>query len=426
MTRKKEEDLGARQQHHFYFRNGTMDFYVGWLLGYSQLGGLSPGALYDCLNQIDDGRPRSWIEAFRKCLAYQQEQAEAAEARGGRRRAAQHNRAAAVAARAALNFTEPGSPDADGFIDAMERSFQASLALSGSELEPWDVPFRDARLPAYVSRALADAPILFVVVGGGDTYREDLWYFAGCEAERRGYAVLMADLPGQGKTPNAGLHFGPDTIEGLNAALLGARARGFKGKVVLCGFSGGGLFTAKYLELHGGVAAWIASTPIEDIARMFEQALPGVLRRNPHGMLAHRVLTLAGRLSPVLDASIKKYDWQFGPGGVPEAVERFRTVGKVDLARLDAPLLALVGTSEARESQVQARRVFEATRTRNPTSRLIELPPASGGDAHCQVNNLPLMLELVFEWLQEIGLGPDRMGSASAPRDASERSTSRK
>ena len=75
---KKERDLGARQSHRYYFRNGTMDFYVGWLLGYSQLGGMSPGSIYDCLNKVKDGDPESWVRAFSDGLAYQLEQARCA------------------------------------------------------------------------------------------------------------------------------------------------------------------------------------------------------------------------------------------------------------------------------------------------------------------------------------------------------------
>jgi pimeloyl-ACP methyl ester carboxylesterase len=405
---KTEQDLGARQAHHYYFKNGTMDFYVGWLLGYSQLGGLSPGAVYHCLNQVKDGDPRSWVRAFGAALAFEQAQARDAEATGALARASHHHLAATTAARAALDLCDPRDDEAARLVDAMERSFQAAMATAGHPLERWDIPFHDKHLPAYVSTRLAGATTLFVVVGGGDTYREDLWFFGGGAALARGYAVLLADLPGQGLTPHQGLHFGNATVEALAVAIRAVRARGFAGKLVLCGWSGGGLFSAKYVELFGGVDAWIASTPIEDMARLFEEAMPALLRRNPAGSFQQAVLSLAGRFNPVLDASLRKYDWQFGPGGIANAVERFREVGKVDLDRLDTPLLALVGTSEAAEGRRQARRIYEAVLPRQPRSALVEFPPASGADAHCQVNNLPLAFDHLFGWLEGLGLAPAR------------------
>jgi hypothetical protein len=38
-----EVDIADRQGRRFRFCNGTMDFDAGWVLGYSQLGGLAPG-----------------------------------------------------------------------------------------------------------------------------------------------------------------------------------------------------------------------------------------------------------------------------------------------------------------------------------------------------------------------------------------------
>lgn len=401
----REQDLGARQRHRYYFRNGTMDFYVGWLLGYAQLGGLSPGALYHCLNSIQDGAPASWVSAFARAAQFQRDEAERAEQEGAALRASHAWFAPATAARAAVNFCPPGAAETSATLAGMEDAFQRGLRAGGVALEPWSVPFGDASLPAYVSRDLQRAPALVVIVGGGDTYREDLWFFGGREALARGYGVLLCDYPGQGRTPEAGLHFGEATVQGLHAAIEACRARGFKGPVALVGWSGGGLFTAKYVEAHGrDVFAWVASTPIEDMALLFERAMPQLLRGRLGSGWARWLMSLAGRFSPVLDASLKKYDAQFGPGGIASAVERFRALGKVDLERLDVPLLALVGTSEAAEGRAQARRVFDAVSARQPASRWVEFPADSGADAHCQVSNLPLAFDYIFDWFDAVGL----------------------
>ncbi|MFZ5446312.1 MAG: alpha/beta hydrolase family protein [Myxococcota bacterium] len=403
---RNEQDLGTRQQHHYFFKNGTMDFYAGWLLGYSQLGALAPGALYHCLNQVADGDPASWVRAFEQGLRFQQAQAREAEAAGAPSRASHAHFAAATAARAALNFCPPGEAATEAMADDLERSFQAGLRTGGFAVTPWDIPFGQAHLPAYVSRDVERAQTVVVVVGGGDTHREDLWYFGGRAALEAGYGVLLCDLPGQGRTPSRGLHFGEPTVEALRVALLALRARGFGGRVVLVGWSGGGLFTAKYVERFGEeISAWVASTPISDMARLFEEAMPAMMRGRLSRGWARAMLGAAARLSPVLDASLRKYEWQFG-ADVGAMVERFRVMGRVDLARLDVPLLALVGTSEAAEGQRQAREVFEAVRARQPASRLVEFGPESGADAHCQVNNLPLAFDHLFAWLSTLGLGP--------------------
>jgi pimeloyl-ACP methyl ester carboxylesterase len=379
-------DIAARGRHRFYFRDGTLDFYAGWLLGYSQVGGASPGAVYHALNQVRPRRPQSWVDAFTDLLSAHEQLA-----------------VAASAARAALNLAEAGSLAESSLIDRMEQSFQAALRAQQRQVESWEIPFGKRSLPSYVSRQLGERPLV-VVVGGGDTYREDLWFFGGSAAYERGYSVLLPDLPGQGSTPLRGLHFGPQTLDALVAVIDAVRERGHTGPTILLGWSGGGLFTAKYVELVGGVNAWVASTPISDMARALELGLPALLRRPPDGALQRFVLRLAGRLDPVRAATVAKYERQFGPGGIPEILRLLRSIGEVDLARLNIPLLALVGASEDAEFRRQAVQIYEAVRRRRPESRLIEFTPITGSDSHCQVNNLPLAFAHIFSWLTEIGL----------------------
>lgn len=392
-------DIATRSLTRFWFRNGTLDFYVGWLLGYGQVGGLSPGALYCALNQIRRHDPRSWVAAFTELLDKQSELAARAGCDGQADIAAQHELAAVCAARAALTLIEPGSPDAARLIERMEGAFQTAMRVRGVPMLDWQIPFGDTTLPAYVTTGLGHGSPLVVVVGGGDTYREDLWFLGGKATQAAGYQVLLVDLPGQGRTPDRGLHFGPQTIAALDAAIRATRARGHDGQTVLMGWSGGGLFTAKYIETYGGVDAWVASTPIRDMARVFEQAMPALLRRRPGGWWQHLVMRGALAFDPVRAATLAKYEYQFGPGGIAAAVDQLRDLGPVDLTRLDAPLLALVADSEAAELRRQADEVVRAVVRRHPNSRLVTFPPATGADAHCQVTNLPLATAHILDWL---------------------------
>lgn len=395
-----------RSQRHFYFADETLDFAAGWLLGYAQQGGMSPGELFYCFNQIKRESPLVWVKTFTEALHYQQAKASELEAQADPAGAAAHHMAAVVAARAILHMLNPTLPEARVVTEAMERAFQAAIGQLGVRLEPWAIPFANGYLPAYVSSDLGSAKTLFVVIGGGDTYREDLWFFGGKAALERGYAVLMPDLPGQGSTPYQGLHFGEATIEALGVALAAVRQRGFAGRVVLCGWSGGGYFTTKFVERSAPapeIAAWIASTPIHDLQHVFEVAMPGFLRTNPSSWWKQQVLHLAGQMNPVLQAALEKYQWQFGPEGIAGIIEKFADA-RVNLERLNIPLLALVGESEDAEMIRQAEVVFQTLHARQPASSLVKFSPASGADAHCQINNLPLAQHTIFAWLQGQGL----------------------
>jgi pimeloyl-ACP methyl ester carboxylesterase len=400
---KATKDVGKRQAHHYYFRNGTMDFAVGWILGYCELGGLSVGEVYDCLNRIKDGDPASWAAEFLRCAAYEESTAEPYAKGGDARGAGMKRLAASVAARAALHMLAPESAEARAAVASMEGSFQQAIGLLGLDLEPREFPYTGGAIPGYASQSLAQAERIFVVIGGGDTFREDLYFFGGAEALRRGYKVLLVDLPGQGTNPYKGMRFGEGTIDALVEIVDGLRAEGFKGKLILSGYSGGGYFTAKALE-RVKVDAWIASTPIIDMKRVVEVAIPTLIRGNPDGWLQKAVLSLAGKTNHVLEASLKKYAWQFGPRGFADLLDLFERLGPVHYMAVDVPSLFLIGLSEDAEGLRQAQVFYDSVKVKRPESAMITFPPESGADAHCQVNNLRWAQHHIFRWLESIGL----------------------
>jgi alpha-beta hydrolase superfamily lysophospholipase len=425
---RRHRDVGLRQVHHYYFRNGTMDFATGWILGYGQLGGLSAGEVFDCLNQIRDGDPRSWVNAFSAC-ADRQEAAGERQAAIDPAGAAERYLASAVAARAAWHLIDPTGSTATALLDQLERAFQRSMALSGSHLCPTTIrvdTLPGATLPAYQSRPGTlgdDGRPWYVVIGGGDTFREDLYFFGGREALRRGYRVLLVDLPGQGSTPYQGLHFGTATATALRQVLAGLRSAWPDSPIVLTGYSGGGYFTAvAAADRTLGLSAWVASTPVTDISALLASGMPAVAQHRRAAAWTRPLVRLAGRVNPVLDAALRKYAWQFGSDSLADLVTLAGAAGVVDPAAIDVPVLGLVGLSEAAEARRQAAAVVADVRRRHPESELVEFEPWTGADAHCQVNNLPLAQRHIFGWLSRLGLAPPGAGTPVASSSSNARS----
>lgn len=389
------KDLGQRGNAGAIFRNGTMDFGAAWLLGYAQQGGLSPGTLLHCFASIKDGDPRSWESVFTQCA--NAVEADASDAAGWS--------AAQVAWRASLFLADPRTLAADAATRRMEGAFAHSVETGGVALEKWSIPFGDASLPAWVSTQIVDAPRAVLIVGGGDTYVEDLWFFGGRALLEHGWPVVMVDLPGQGATPSQGLYFGEQTLNGLETVFDALHARGFTGEVVLLGWSGGGIFTTKYASIarpQDRLLALVASTPVHDTRAMFTEALPGVLRGRSDSPLVRMVLAVARR-NRVMAVSLAKYDWQFGPAGITGVLNTVdETLAKTHLESLDVPVLALVGLGEDPEMLRQAKEVVDAAASLHPASRTETFDAWSGGAAHCQVGNLPYAMSLVRAWLQEV------------------------
>jgi dipeptidyl aminopeptidase/acylaminoacyl peptidase len=90
----------------------------------------------------------------------------------------------------------------------MRSCFQRAAELLDPPIKPVEIPFEGNTLPAYFVRAADDGerrPTL-VVVGGGETFAEDLYFWGGTGAADRGYNALLVDMPGQGATPFSGMH----------------------------------------------------------------------------------------------------------------------------------------------------------------------------------------------------------------------------
>lgn len=387
------KDLGTRGNNEVIFRNATMDFLADWLLGYAQQGGLAPGALLQAFRRIRNGNPASWVRVF-------SDLAQLFEAEPS---AAADWQSVQVAHRATLFMLDPRTQAARDATAGMERAFRRFLDSAAIELEQRPIPFRNHLLPAYSTPNLETATRLVVIIGGGDTYVEDLWFFGGRALIEGGWPILMVDLPGQGSTPDQGLHFSFDTMDALRAVFDELHARGFVGDVVLLGWSGGGIFTTRYAATarpKDRVVALVASAPVIDVHAMFERALPGVLRRKPNSRLM-RALSAVARRNPVLDASLTKYDWQFGPGGLLGALDALGDQGITDTTTLKVAVLALVGAGESVELARQAQAAVAAVRPNHPTSRVITFPGWTGAAAHCQIGNIPLAMREVLTWLAQ-------------------------
>lgn len=399
-----KRDLGERGNSGVVFRNGTMDFLAGWLLGYAQQGGLSPGTLLAAFAQIRDGDPDSWVTAFERTAMAAEDRAGHAERGGNRAAAALDWLAACTAWRATLSMLDPLGPRARRACERVGADFRSYLDASGTALGWWPVSFGAEALPAYLSAGAEQADRLAIVIGGGDTGVEDLWFFGGAALVAAGWPVLLADLPGQGTTPYQGLHFGARTEAGMRRLFQAVRERGFAGETVLVGWSGGGMFVTKYASLAepaDRLRAVVASAPMYDIGEAMRVAFPAILRRDPRSPALRAALALARR-NKVLKVSLAKYQWQFGTEHIGSVLERFAELGRVDLGAIDVPVLGLLGVAEAQESHRQAEAVVAAVSARHPASKLVRFDQASGGSAHCQVGNLPLAMAVATQWLDEV------------------------
>ena len=253
---REEADLGERQGRHFRFRNGTMDFNAGWVLGYSQLGGLAPGEVFECLNAIRDGDPGSWVRSF----AAMAERQEAAARQDPPKLAANRYLAAAVAAFGAKGIILSGGPESTteaGSPRAPQMIFDAA-----AEMKAAIVSHPELRLmgdPTFVLSFTSDDFDIYLV---NDFMRLRGWRFNGQQYPN---AIHMAVTRPQ-TLPGVTEAFATDLAD----AVAHAREASARGETALSG------------AIYGGVAGGMTDEADEFIRMIMtdmmdtQQSLPPV------------------------------------------------------------------------------------------------------------------------------------------------------
>ena len=393
---QKNEKILKRQSTKIFFDNDDTDFFFNWMLGVAELFGMSHGELFYLAHKIGrDGKPSKWRACFTDHADYLVRSAKAAT---DKQMAADCYFGATYAYRAVLQFIDPFSPEYPKLVCAMENAFAGAVRAINIPIKPVRVPYQTGYLPGYYLYCDNNRPTV-VMVGGGDTYREDLFYFAGWPGWQRNYNVLMVDLPGQGSNPARGLTFTVDADEPIAACLDWLQTENPDARhIALYGVSGGGYFTAQAAAKDARISAWIASTPIFDVAELFRREFGAALKAP--GWLMNLALKLAGNINEAADINLKKYAWQFGTSDFRSAIDEvFEQAKVVDHQAITCPSLFLMGEGEGAELRRQTRYLHDEFIRRGLDTTLHEFDSQSGADAHCQLNNLRLAHSVVFDWL---------------------------
>jgi pimeloyl-ACP methyl ester carboxylesterase len=387
-----------------HFANEDMDYLFQVVLGYHTYGGASFGELFRAASKVEDGDPESWISAFREMGARIERQGEELEQRGRTSSASAFLRAFS-GYRAAAFLMNPKA-DFERFLEIVEsfvRCFRKAIPSFSHPCEPIDVPFEDNYLSGYFSRVdeqSVSRPTV-IIVGGGDTFAEDLHFWAGAPGPRRGYNVLSTEFPGYGMSPTRELYLRADTEAPLEAAVdyaLG-RAEVDASRPAAYGISGGGYAVTRAAAAEKRFRAVVADTPIHDIYRLITEAVPAFLLDESHSGVSRWLMEVSGRFNKAGKNNMDKFAWQTGKGSLLEALQV--TKGEpVDVDAIECPMLCLAGEGDPPDALVQTREVYEGLK--HPKKDIRIFTAEEGAEAHTHVNNFPLLHQVVFDWLDEI------------------------
>ena len=392
----EELELVKRSSRRYYFQGRDIDYYFSWFLGRLPSRGAEIAELYRTTERIDESAPSSWAPAWLETAGNVEafagtalEKGRTVSAKDAFLRASSYYRGALMG----LKSTDPG------FEAAMEKSrlcFMEAARLFDPPIEPFEIPFEGQTLPGYFMKAEpgdAARPTL-IMIGGLETWLEDLYFMIAPGGTARGYNVLAVDLPGQGGNPLKGMYHRPDSEASISAVVDYALGRPDvdADRLAVFGVSFGGYLVTRAVMFEKRIKACIADAPIIDLYKFTATRMPDTVMNADASLLAVDSF-------PVI--ALEKVCWALGVGSPKEVTVRIRDfVIEDELNKIECPFLALAGAGESEEQQRQARQCIDALNVPKKALRITTVE--EGSDAHGHVDNISFLSALVFDWLDEV------------------------
>lgn len=261
------------------------------------------------------------------------------------------------------------------------------------------VPFGQFTLKAY-RFGKPQSRGTMVLFGGFDSYVEELFPMV-CEFVLRGYDVVAFDGPGQGGMLED--QHAPMTADWHHPVAAVLDALGLE-DVTLIGGSLGGCLVIRAAAFEPRVQRVVAYDAMTDFHECLTHQLPPAVRPfvgalEHTGALMDALMHIASTQRAVIEWGLQQAMRVFGVKTPHEAIQASRAYRTDDISsRVTQDVLLLAG---AEDHYVPLDQLWTQARTlthaRSLTARVFTRQEK--GQAHCQVGNMPLVVDVICRWL---------------------------
>jgi len=381
----------------YHFKDADMDFTFGSLvLGATVNHGCEIGEAFRTAANIKDGDAASWQEEWAKTARLVAARGEQSLAGGHRVSARDQFQRASYYYRLALLAMLPADPRLREYARESRSLLKKAGARFDPPLEYFEIPFEGTVIPGFFRKAAAGTkPVqTLIMIGGGETFAEDLFFYIAPQAHDRGYNFMTVDLPGQGLLPLEGKFFRRDMFVPMKAVVDYALGRPEVDpqRLAVYGYSGGGGFVPQAAMHDPRIKAIAMNACVVDARPLF--ATMPVARATPPEIAAW---------SSFHGNTVKLVCWRWGvpmdqPAGLVQANEGFR----FDPAKVAVPALVIVGEGEYKSQEVKRQQQLCMDNLPNLRKKFVVTPAMEGAANHCVMENRSLMSQVVFDWLDEL------------------------
>jgi alpha-beta hydrolase superfamily lysophospholipase len=388
--------------------------FAGWALGFAPYGGADVGEVQYLATKVKPGEDDSFFDEFSAFANRRIEEGDTAAAKGHPAAARDCYLRASCLLGVAYHplFGKPVDPRLVDAFHLQVATFEKAMTIGPPAAEKLVIPYENTTLPAWFVRAPGREKQVrpVVLVGGGwDSTIVDSYFGIGAAALKRGYHVLMADGPGQGRllfddgitlrhdwekvvTPLVdallkidvvdpqGIVFQPSSLGGYMAP----RAAAFEHRLaaIVCDpgqIDVGVKFSGTFAKFHLSPEA-IARLPA--LSPSDEQAIMSVLQKNRS--LYWKV--------------VKRGFWT---NGATDLTSFLVEIGKwkldpAQVAEIRCPTLVTAAESDMASSN--AKELYDALKC---PKAMIHFSDSDGAGMHCELLNRSMANRQIYNWLDE-------------------------
>jgi pimeloyl-ACP methyl ester carboxylesterase len=240
--------------------------------------------------------------------------------------------------------------------------------------------------------------------GGFDSSVEELFYYGGAPATRRGYNCLTFDGPGQGSPiREQKLPFRYDWEKVVTPAVDYALTRPEVAgdKLALIGMSLGGYLAARAAAFEHRFQAAVFFDGVYDYHQSYMSLLPKDAVQALEVGENSRFEEIVNKLmqsSTVMRWAVTQGLWSFGVASLTEYMSAIKKMTMEGIAaQIKCPCLVMDAEGDL-FFRGQPKEIFDALRV---PKKLVKFTAEDGAENHCQSGALAFKDEVVFNWLDE-------------------------
>ncbi|HNY12822.1 MAG TPA: alpha/beta hydrolase, partial [Candidatus Wallbacteria bacterium] len=351
----------------FHFQDREMDFVFGPMILAAALNhGCEIGEAFYAASKIKEGDAASWQAEWLKMAALVENRGETSLAGEHTASARDQLQRASYYYRAALISMRPDDPRFKKTALKMRELLKKAGKLFQPELEYIEIPFEGNVLPGYFRKAASDKVPrgTLIMIGGSETFAEDLYFYIASESFDHGYNFITVDLPGQGLLPFDGKYFHPEMDVPVKAVVDYALSRPDVDpeRLAVYGYSTGGFIAPRAAMNDKRIKAVAASHSVVDgyaeVANMPKITLEASKSWSSFKLGCYQAMA-----------------WRYGLkiddiAGLLKANEGFG----YDPSKVTQPALILVAAGEYQSPEVRRQTKLSIDNLPNPKKRLVITP----------------------------------------------------